>query len=553
MRTAGKRSLAGIAAGALAFAGLAFVAAPSAQAAQTVAAICTGTGTSGSTGGSNNDPTTIVPNCSIAAGLGVRVNFAATFVTDAAQPTVVELSVAGDSVFVADDTAVRAGVTVSADRTQVIGPRASVLSANVVMTVPTQGVRTVTVRTGSTVAEQNLTDQGTLTVTGTGTSSQIVVSQGYKVVAGDDTPMTNAVPIGLVHLLDANGAPLNLAGASVGVITQPVGAGTVTAATTGTSTLYKGGDCDADGLLRSSLDGQQTAIAGIVTPACATTLAASADDTNFGLWVMWQSPASAPAPTVGSYTTSFNLTLAGAVYPVSVNYVVSTSRAAATTGVSFDKETYQPGERVVVTTSFANVNGLPVADGYGKDDSAIRAFDASTTLANAPITNPATGQPTTPRAAFTNGAAGTYGGVATGAFLAPDAAMDTFRYTLGLGATSATSFVLGSIANTTSSDTARIGNPVPPAQESIMIEGTRGVGDDANRVYVEGTTVNLVGKTVTPYFRFPGETGFTAGTGARTVDAQGNFSWQRKTGKKIAVQFRAGDGVVSNTIIIEAK
>ena len=470
----------------------------------------------------------------------------------ASTPNTTELSVAGDSVFIADDTAAAAGVVVSADGKKVIGPTTTVLSRNVVMTVSTQGVRTVTVRTGINVAEQNLTDRGTLTVTGTGTGSQVVVSQGYKVVAGDDSPSA-ATPIALVHLLDANGAPLNLAGASVGVITQPVGAGTVTAATTGTSTLYVGGDCTARGLLRTGLDPQGTAIAGIVTPACATTLAASADDTNFGLWVNWigATATSTSLPAVGNYTASFNLTLAGAVYPVSVNYTVSTSGAAATTGVSFDKETYQPGERVVVTTSFVDVNGLPVADGYGKDDSTARLFSPTTTVANAPITDPASGAPIAPRAAFTNGAAGTYGGVATGAFLAPDASMDTFRYTLGLGA--ATNFVLSSIANTASSDTARIGNPVPPAQESIMIEGTRGVGDDANRVYVEGTTVNLVGKTVTPYFRFPGETGFTAGTGTRTVDAQGNFAWQRKTGKKIAIQFRAGDGVVSNTIIIEAK
>ena len=548
MRTTGRRTLAGIAAGALAFAGLAFVAAPSAQAAQTVVAFCT----SGGSGGSGSDPTTIQPNCSVAAGLGVVVGFNETIATGS--PTIVELSVSGDSVFIADDTAVAAGVAVSADGKKVIGPRANVLNGagNVVMTVSTQGVRTVTVRTGATRAEQDLTDRGTLTVTGTGTGSSVVVSQAYKVVAADDSPSTPSAPIALVHILDANGAPLNLAGASVGVISQPVGAGTVTAATTGTNTLYRGGDCTARGLLRTGVDPQGTAIANIVTPACATTLAASADDTNLGLWVNWTgSTNGAPAPAVGNYTASFNLTLAGVVYPVKVDYVVSTSGAAATTGVTFDKETYQPGELVTVQTSFVDVNGLPVADGYGKDDSAIRAFSTTTTLANAPITNPATGAPFAPVLAFTNGAAGTYGGVATGRFNAPDASMDTFRYTLGLGAANA--FVLSSIANTATSDTARIGNPVPPAQESIMIEGTRGVGDDANRVYVEGTTVNLVGKTVTPYFRFPGETGFTAGTGARTVDAQGNFSWQRKTGKKIAVQFRAGDGAVSNTIIIEAK
>ena len=87
---------------------------------------------------------------------------------------------------------------------------------------------------------------------------------------------------------------------------------------------------------------------------------------------------------------------------------------------------------------------------------------------------------------------------------------------------------------------------------TILIVGERGAGDSASMVFVEGTTTEMAGKTVTPHFRFPGQTGFTAGTGTRTVDAEGNFSWQRKTGKQIAVQFR-GEGVVSNTVIIAAK
>ena len=98
------------------------------------------------------------------------------------------------------------------------------------------------------------------------------------------------------------------------------------------------------------------------------------------------------------------------------------------------------------------------------------------------------------------------------------------------------------------------GSPDPGPERAIMIVGERGKGDNANRVFVEGTTEGFgpIGGSVTPYFRFPGETGFTQGTGVRSVDAQGNFAWQRKTGKQIAVQFRAGD-VRSNTVIIEAK
>jgi hypothetical protein len=91
-----------------------------------------------------------------------------------------------------------------------------------------------------------------------------------------------------------------------------------------------------------------------------------------------------------------------------------------------------------------------------------------------------------------------------------------------------------------------------PVTQSIMIEGTRGTGENVNRIFVEGTTTDLVGETVTPYFRFPGQVGFTAGTGLREVDALGNFQWQRQTGKRIAVQFRFED-IRSNSIIIAAR
>ncbi len=104
---------------------------------------------------------------------------------------------------------------------------------------------------------------------------------------------------------------------------------------------------------------------------------------------------------------------------------------------------------------------------------------------------------------------------------------------------------------TSTSATARIGDP-EPVVETILIEGTRGTGSDVNRVFVEGTTEGLVGEVVTPYFRFPGQTGFSMGVGLRTVDSLGNFNWQRKTSKRIAVQFRYDD-VRSNSIIIAAR
>lgn len=91
-----------------------------------------------------------------------------------------------------------------------------------------------------------------------------------------------------------------------------------------------------------------------------------------------------------------------------------------------------------------------------------------------------------------------------------------------------------------------------PVTKTIRIEGTRGTGENVNRIFVEGTTTDLVGEVVTPYYRFPGQVGFTAGVGLRTVSELGNFQWQRKTGKRIAVQFRF-EGIRSNSIIIAAR
>jgi hypothetical protein len=65
-------------------------------------------------------------------------------------------------------------------------------------------------------------------------------------------------------------------------------------------------------------------------------------------------------------------------------------------------------------------------------------------------------------------------------------------------------------------------------------------------------TANLVGMQVTPYLRFPGDSGFTKGNNLRTVDADGNFKWKRKSSKRISVQFRY-DGTRSNTVVIAAR
>ena len=94
-------------------------------------------------------------------------------------------------------------------------------------------------------------------------------------------------------------------------------------------------------------------------------------------------------------------------------------------------------------------------------------------------------------------------------------------------------------------------NAVTPTEKSILIIGSRDASDD-RYVAVSGTTTGLVGDQVTPYIRFPGETSYSAGYGVKTVAADGTFSWNRKTSRKIYVYFEA-DGLNSNRVIIPAR
>ncbi len=89
--------------------------------------------------------------------------------------------------------------------------------------------------------------------------------------------------------------------------------------------------------------------------------------------------------------------------------------------------------------------------------------------------------------------------------------------------------------------------PVAPVvEQSMVITGSR----DGRQVRVDGVTTGLVGIEVTPWVRLPGQAGYAPGSGVRTVDADGEFTWQRKTNKKVYVYFRAGDDVRSNRVII---
>jgi hypothetical protein len=93
--------------------------------------------------------------------------------------------------------------------------------------------------------------------------------------------------------------------------------------------------------------------------------------------------------------------------------------------------------------------------------------------------------------------------------------------------------------------------PSPSVVKAIQITGSRDASD-TRVVRVSGTTTDLVGEQVTPWVRFPGQGSFTAGTGVRTVAADGTFAWSRATGKKVHVYF-THVSIKSNTVVIPAR
>ena len=89
--------------------------------------------------------------------------------------------------------------------------------------------------------------------------------------------------------------------------------------------------------------------------------------------------------------------------------------------------------------------------------------------------------------------------------------------------------------------------PQPPAPvRSMVITGSR----DGRTAVVIGVTTGMVREQVTPWVRLPGQSGYAPGSGMRTVDASGEFTWQRQTTRKVYVYFRVGDDVRSNRVVI---
>ena len=96
--------------------------------------------------------------------------------------------------------------------------------------------------------------------------------------------------------------------------------------------------------------------------------------------------------------------------------------------------------------------------------------------------------------------------------------------------------------------------PDAPVATSILITGSRGEVRGKPGVIVTGTSTGLgMGAIVRPMVKFPGQTSYTQGTASILVDEAGDFTWQRRTSKKIYVYVKTEDGTArSNRVIIPA-
>jgi hypothetical protein len=72
------------------------------------------------------------------------------------------------------------------------------------------------------------------------------------------------------------------------------------------------------------------------------------------------------------------------------------------------------------------------------------------------------------------------------------------------------------------------------AAPSIAISGERGIVNGRSGVIVDGVAADVDPmSTLVPWVRLKGQTSYTAGSVIVTLDDDGNFTWQRRTGKKV--------------------
>lgn len=96
-------------------------------------------------------------------------------------------------------------------------------------------------------------------------------------------------------------------------------------------------------------------------------------------------------------------------------------------------------------------------------------------------------------------------------------------------------------------------SPPPPVVSSITIIGTRGEVRGKPGIVVSGTSSGIdPGAVLRPWLRFPGQSAFAEGFDSILVGADGEFTWSRRTGKRVNVYVATADGsMMSNRMIIQ--
>ena len=94
----------------------------------------------------------------------------------------------------------------------------------------------------------------------------------------------------------------------------------------------------------------------------------------------------------------------------------------------------------------------------------------------------------------------------------------------------------------------------PRVLTSILITGSRGGVRGKPGVVLTGTSTGLgMGAVLRPRVKLAGEASYTQGTASILVDEAGEFTWQRRTGKKVFVYVKTEDGMArSNRVVIPA-
>ena len=93
----------------------------------------------------------------------------------------------------------------------------------------------------------------------------------------------------------------------------------------------------------------------------------------------------------------------------------------------------------------------------------------------------------------------------------------------------------------TASDFFTISSDTP---QNWNLEGIRTKVRGKKGIRVTGMNTDLIGQRVVPYYKLPGQRTFTEGTSRPLVNDDGEFRYQRRTGKKIYLYFTTEDGAI---------